>query len=74
VQPSQGTFNWAALDREYAYTQTNTVIFKQHTFIWGAQQPSWVNSGNAQAAVQAWMNAFCQRYPNGTRTSSARFK
>jgi endo-1,4-beta-xylanase len=64
VQPSQGTFNWAALDREYAYTQTNNIIFKQHNFIWGAQQPSWVNSGNAQTAVQAWMNAFCQRYPN----------
>jgi endo-1,4-beta-xylanase len=64
VQPSQGTFNWAALDREYAFAMTNNVIFKQHNFIWGAQQPGWVNAGNAQAAVQAWMNAFCQRYPN----------
>jgi len=64
VQPSQSTFNWAALDREYAYAMSNNVIFKQHNFIWGSQQPGWVNSGNAQAAVQAWMNAFCQRYPN----------
>jgi len=64
VQPSQGNFNWAALDREYAYAMSNNVIFKQHNFIWGSQQPGWVNSGNAQAAVQAWMNAFCQRYPN----------
>ena len=64
VQPSQGTFNWAALDREYAFAMSNNVIFKQHNFIWGAQQPGWVNSGNAQVAVQAWMNAFCQRYPN----------
>jgi endo-1,4-beta-xylanase len=64
VQPSQGTFNWAALDREYAYAQTNNIIFKEHNFIWGAQQPSWVNNTNAQTAVQAWMTAFCQRYPN----------
>jgi endo-1,4-beta-xylanase len=64
VQPAQGTFNWAALDREYAYAQTNNIIFKEHNFIWGNQQPAWVNSGNAQSAVQAWMNAFCQRYPN----------
>ena len=64
VQPSQGTFNWAALDREYAYAQANNIVFKEHNFIWGAQQPSWVNNSNAQTAVQAWMNAFCQRYPN----------
>src|SRR6185369_10034269 len=54
VQPSQGTFNWAALDREYAYAQANNIVFKEHNFIWGAQQPSWVNNSNAQTAVQAW--------------------
>ena len=55
---------WAALDREYAYAQTNNIAFKEHNFIWGNQQPSWVNNSNAQTAVQAWMTAFCQRYPN----------
>jgi endo-1,4-beta-xylanase len=64
VQRAQDTFNWAALDREYAFAQSNNIIFKQHNFIWGSQQPSWVNNGNAEVAVQAWMNAFCQRYPN----------
>jgi len=64
VQPNQGTFNWAALDREYAFAQANNIIFKEHNFIWGAQQPNWVNNGNAQTAVQDWMTAFCERYPN----------
>src|SRR5438552_2860490 len=64
VERTEGTFNWAALDREYAYAQANNIIFKEHNFIWGAQQPSWVNNTNAQTAVQAWMTAFCQRYPN----------
>jgi endo-1,4-beta-xylanase len=64
VQPSQNTFNWGTLDKEYAYAQTNNIIFKEHNFIWGNQQPGWVNSGNAQTAVQAWMKAFCDRYPN----------
>jgi endo-1,4-beta-xylanase len=63
VQPNEGTFNWAALDREYAFAQQNDIIFKEHTFLWGSQQPNWVNDGNAQAAVQNWMNAFCERYP-----------
>ncbi|HVW26112.1 MAG TPA: endo-1,4-beta-xylanase [Polyangiaceae bacterium] len=64
VQPSQGSFNWSALDKIYAYAQSNNVIFKEHNFVWGSQQPSWVNNGNAQTAVQAWMKAFCDRYPN----------
>ena len=64
VQPSQGTFNWSSLDKIYAYAQSNNVVFKQHNFVWGSQQPGWVNNGNAQTAVQAWMKAFCDRYPN----------
>jgi endo-1,4-beta-xylanase len=64
VQPSQGTFNWSALDRIYAYAKTNDLIFKEHCFVWGNQQPSWVNAGNAEAAVKAWMHAFCERYPD----------
>jgi endo-1,4-beta-xylanase len=65
VQPSsQTSFNWATLDREYAYAEQNNIIFKQHNFIWGAQQPRWVTASNAEAAVKNWMTAFCQRYPN----------
>ncbi len=65
VQPNnQITFNWTTLDREYAYAQANNIIFKEHNFLWGKQQPGWVNNGNAQTAVQSWMTAFCQRYPN----------
>jgi len=64
VQPTQGSFNWSALDNISNYAKSNNVIFKQHNFVWGNQQPGWVNSGNAQAAVQAWMKAFCDRYPD----------
>ena len=64
VQPNEGQFNFAALDREYAFAQQNNIIFKEHNFIWGAQQPNWVNDDNAQVAVQNWMNTFCARYPD----------
>ncbi|HVZ31322.1 MAG TPA: endo-1,4-beta-xylanase, partial [Polyangiaceae bacterium] len=63
VEPNEGTFNWGALDREYAFARQNNIIFKEHNFIWGKQQPGWVTNDNAQAAVQTWMNEFCQRYP-----------
>lgn len=53
-------FNWSTLDTEYAYCKQNNIIFKEHNFIWGAQQPS----GNVQPSdVKNWMTAFCARYP-----------
>jgi endo-1,4-beta-xylanase len=56
-----GPFNWGALDAIYDYAQKNQIVFKQHTFVWGSQQPG----GNVnQDAVQKWMSEFCQRYPN----------
>jgi endo-1,4-beta-xylanase len=64
VQPSQGTWNWGPLDAVYKYASDNNIVFKEHNFVWGTQQPGWVNSGNAQMAVRSWMQAFCQRYPN----------
>jgi len=54
-------FNWSTLDAIYDYAEDNDIIFKEHTFVWGPQQPS----GNISAAqVQNWMQSFCQRYPN----------
>jgi endo-1,4-beta-xylanase len=59
----QSSFSWSSLDAMYKYTQDNGILFKEHCFCWGAQQPSWVNNSNGPAAVQAWMKAFCDRYP-----------
>jgi len=68
VQPSsQSSFNWTQLDAMYQYANDHNIIFKQHNFIWGSQQPSWTSSlttTTGPAAVQNWMNAFCERYPN----------
>jgi endo-1,4-beta-xylanase len=62
VQSNVGAaFNWSALDAVYDYAQKNNIIFKQHTFVWGSQQPS--GSINPEA-VQKWMGEFCKRYPN----------
>lgn len=68
VQPnSQDSFTWTALDAMYKYANDHNIIFKQHNFIWGSQQPSWtanLTTSTGPAAVQNWMNAFCARYPN----------
>ncbi len=58
------SWNWKTLDAMYKYCMENDIVFKEHTFCWGPQQPSWVNDTNGLAAVKAWMTAFCERYPN----------
>ena len=60
-QTPSSAFNWSTLDAIYAYTETNHIIFKQHTFVWGSQQP---NGTPTLAQVENWMKSFCERYPN----------
>lgn len=53
--------NWNTLTAIYDYAQSKGILFKQHVFVWGAQQPS----GNiTEADVKSWMNEFCTRFPN----------
>ncbi|MGC4066302.1 MAG: endo-1,4-beta-xylanase [Polyangiaceae bacterium] len=54
------SFNWSALDAIYGYATKNKVIFKQHTFVWGNQQPS---GSITETHVKSWMTEFCKRYP-----------
>ena len=58
---STSAFNWGSLDTIYAYANTNGIIFKQHCFVWGAQQPSGTPT---LAQVESWIKSFCTRYPN----------
>ncbi len=54
-------FRWDTLDSIYDYAQSHGVIFKQHAFVWGTQQPNGVPT---QDQVIEWIAAFCERYPN----------
>ena len=62
VQSSAGAaFNWRTLDAIYDYTQQKGILFKEHTFVWGSQQPG---GSISEANVKTWMTEFCKRYPN----------
>ena len=64
VEAVQGTFNWAPVDRVSDYADQHDIPFGEHCFLWGAQQPTWVDNSNAETAVRTWMQEFCDRYPN----------
>jgi endo-1,4-beta-xylanase len=60
----QNSWNWSQCDATYNYAQSHGYKFKYHCLVWGAQQPSWVNSSNVQSALQTFMNNIKNRYPN----------
>lgn len=53
--------NWGTMDAIYAYAQDKGIIFKQHAFVWGSQQPN--GTPNAES-VRSWIQDFCERYPD----------
>jgi len=59
--------NWTTLDQMYAYAKSHNVLFKQHNFVWGSQQPSWLNNlsqAEQRDEVEEWIRLFCERYPD----------
>jgi endo-1,4-beta-xylanase len=54
--------DWTRLDPIYDYAQKNNIIFKQHVFVWGSQQPE-PSETLTEADVKKWMSEFCKRYP-----------
>jgi endo-1,4-beta-xylanase len=65
VQPdSADEWVWDPVDKVYQYAKDHGIIFKQHTFFWAVDQPSWVDDSNIMTAGPAWVKAFCKRYPD----------
>ena len=67
VEGTQGKYNWTALDNIHSFAVQHNIPFKQHNFVWGSQQPSWIgglSQANQKAAVEDWIKQFCTRYPD----------
>ncbi|MBD3321784.1 MAG: hypothetical protein GF350_11875 [Chitinivibrionales bacterium] len=62
TEGAEDSYAWDALDGMYAAADSFSLNTKQHTFVWGMQQPDWVTSANAQAAVEDWISDYMARY------------
>ncbi|MBN2191549.1 MAG: endo-1,4-beta-xylanase [Polyangiaceae bacterium] len=60
--PTSG-FNWNTLDAIHDYTTQKGILFKEHCFLWGSQQPE-PQSSITETHVKNWMQQFCDRYPD----------
>jgi endo-1,4-beta-xylanase len=65
VESTQGQYNWTNLDKIYNFAKNRNILFKEHVFVWGNQQPSWIaslDSAGQRAAVENWIKVFSERY------------
>ena len=67
LEPTQDGYNWNAMDIAYNYAKSNGIPFKHHTFIWGNQQPGWIETLDPEeqlAEIEEMMELVCSRYPD----------
>ena len=67
VEANRDVMNWTALDNAYNFAREHNLPFRQHTLVWGQQQPSWISSltqSEQKEEVEEWISAFCERYPD----------
>jgi endo-1,4-beta-xylanase len=67
VEGTRNQMNWAGLDRVHDYAKSHNLLFKQHTLVWGSQQPNWLanlSAAEQKAEVEEWIRLFCERYPD----------
>ncbi len=60
-------WNWSGLDGIYTYARNHHILFKEHTLIWGSQQPSWMSTLDQAQQVQyieSWIRQVGHRYSN----------
>jgi len=66
LEPSQGDWNWGPLENTYNFAQNNGLPFRQHTFVWGNQEPDWVSGedeGTQLGAVEFFIEEYFSRFP-----------
>ncbi|MGD8860262.1 MAG: endo-1,4-beta-xylanase, partial [Myxococcales bacterium] len=67
VEPVRDQMSWGGLDAAYEYARQHGIPFKQHTFVWGSQQPGWIAglpANEQREEVEEWIRLYCERYPD----------
>jgi len=67
VEGARDVMNWGALDAAYNFAKNHGFPFHFHVLIWGAQQPSWIDTLSNEeklAEITEWFQAVADRYPD----------
>ena len=66
VEGTRGVMNWSGMDAAYSAAKKYGMLFKQHTLIWGAQQPAWMaalDTASQRKEIEQWFSLLAARYP-----------
>lgn len=66
VESTRDVMSWGNLDIAYNHAKTKGYPFRQHTFIWGSQFPSWIDNLSSQEQLEEiteWIRLYSERYP-----------
>lgn len=67
VEAQRDVMKWEWLDSMYLFAKAHNLPFKQHTFLWGKQYPTWVeklSSEELKEEFEEWIRLFSERYPD----------
>ncbi len=67
IEGTRDVYNFGGADRSYNYAKSHNFPFKFHTFVWGGQYPSWMNSLSKEEQYEEiveWFDAVKQHYPD----------
>jgi len=65
VEGTKGVMNWSDMDVSYNAAKKYGMLFKEHTLIWGAQQPSWIgglDTASQRKEIVQWFSLLAARY------------
>ncbi|MBN1133163.1 MAG: endo-1,4-beta-xylanase [Bacteroidales bacterium] len=65
VEAIRNQMNWSGMDAAYNEAKRYGMLFKQHTLLWGAQQPDWMgdlDSAEQRREIEEWFAAQADRY------------
>lgn len=67
VEGTHNVMNWISQDAAYTMAKKYGLPFKEHTLIWGSQQPSWMASldtTSQRKEIEQWFALLAARYPD----------
>lgn len=67
VEMQRDVMVWTVLDNIFAFARQHGMPVKQHTLVWGQQEPRWIAGLPAEEQreeLEEWMRAFAERYPD----------
>ena len=67
VERTRNVMNWGEMDTSYKLAKQYGILFKAHTLIWGAQQPSWIgglDTASQRKEIEQWFSLTATKYPD----------